>query len=143
MKKVQIMLIALGMIMITGCSSVTISPTNTTGTVQTGTENTGEIQTIVSSGATGAATIETGIQNTEIVPTTNVTENTWKAETKVIATGTTNDTTALQDEQLKKEINTLVEKNKIENKWATGLTEKDIDLMQSILKQIVDKTSQK
>lgn len=73
-------------------------------------------------------------------------ETTTSGETATeVSTDTTikTDDTAptVQENLLKEKIRILIEQRKIDSKAATELTEDDIQLMEDILKEIVDETS--
>ena len=133
MKKTKLLLIWAGLLL-TWCTSVqnTISPSDTSWEVLTGTD-------IVVTG-------DQQLLNTDqqwvvqISWTTDTTTTTTDQTTTQTTTATATSNKETQDNWLREKIRKLIEDRKLETKWATGLTEEDIWLMENILKEIVDST---
>ena len=110
-------------------------------------ENTWEVST----GAIDSGIINNDIISWEVVDTIGETAatETWIITWSSDIIWTNPQTPALEtsgsseEDALKAKIRELIEKRRIESKPATGLTEEDIQLMEDILKEIIEETNNK
>lgn len=137
MKKAQILLMLSVWILLAGCSSKTSIQSEETGALQTGATQTTE-QTWTNS----STSVESSWTQQDINSWTEI-KNNVESNTTLTWWESKNSDTATQDNALKDKIKAMIDKRKANLSWTTGLTEEDIQLMEDILKEIVDSSGQK
>lgn len=138
MKKTKLLLISLWLLLLAWCTSIQNTATEEPIT------DTWDIETIEAETGMEIEITTEDIEETENNIIIDEDENTDNEEINDVSTTSNQATAEITEEEndLKEKIRQLIEDRKVETKWSDELTEDDIVLMENILKQIVDSTSQ-